>query len=218
MKQPRLRKDAALNRERLLTAANELFAEQGLNMTLNDIAHRAGVGVATAYRRFANKEEVIEALFDQRLDEVLSVAHEALEDPDAWRGLVTYLERTMDMQFGNRGLTQMINGPQLGNARVNQTRDRVAPLMTALVERAQQQGAVRADLDQTDLFFIQMALSGVTEVTRALSPDLYRRYLTLFLDGIRAEGGVPTPMPTQALSANQVHTLMTQKRRSPKRA
>ena len=62
--QPTLRKDAALNRERLLAAASELFAERGLNVTLNDIAHHAGVGVGTAYRRFANKEEVIDALFE----------------------------------------------------------------------------------------------------------------------------------------------------------
>jgi AcrR family transcriptional regulator len=217
MTQAPLRKDAALNRERLLAAASELFAEQGLSVTLNDIAHRAGVGVGTAYRRFANKEEVIEALFDRRLDEVLAVAHEALDDPDAWHGLVTFLERTLHMQFGDRGLTQIMNSPQLGHARVDETRDRIAPLMTALVKRAQQQGAVRADLDQTDLFFIQMALSGVIDLTRALAPDLYRRYLTLFLDGIRADGGPPTPMPTPALTANQVHTLMTQKRRSTRR-
>ena len=62
-----LRKDAAPNRERLLAAAGELFAEHGLAVTLNDIAHHAGVGVGTAYRRFANKEEVIDALFEQRL-------------------------------------------------------------------------------------------------------------------------------------------------------
>ncbi|MDQ1672553.1 MAG: hypothetical protein QOC98_1115, partial [Frankiaceae bacterium] len=73
-----LRRDAARNRERLLTAASELFAERGLNVTLNDIAHRAGVGVGTAYRRFANKEEVIDALFEQRLQDVIAVAHEAL--------------------------------------------------------------------------------------------------------------------------------------------
>ena len=81
MAQEGLRKDAALNRERLLTAASELFAEQGLDVTLNDIAHRAGVGVGTAYRRFANKGEVIEALFEERLEEVVTVARECLQRP-----------------------------------------------------------------------------------------------------------------------------------------
>jgi AcrR family transcriptional regulator len=217
MPKPRLRKDAALNRERLLAAANELFAEQGLGVTLNDIAHRAGVGVGTAYRRFANKEEVIEALFDQRLEAVLAVAHEALDDPDAWHGLVTFLERSLEMQFGNWGLTAIMIRPELGHGRVDETRDRISPLMTALVQRAQIQGSVRADLDQTDLFFIQMALSGVTRLTSPQAPDLYRRYLTIFLDGIRAEGGQPTPMQPDPLTANQVHALMTQKRPGTRR-
>ena len=212
-----LRRDAALNRKRLLAAAGELFAEQGLEVTLNDIAHRAGVGVGTAYRRFANKEELIEALFDQRLEEVVAVAREALEEPDAWDGLVTFLERTLHLQFGNRGLTQMLNNPRLGHARVAETRDRISPLMTQLVDRAKQQGTARADLDQTDLFFIQMGLSAVTDLTRDTAPDLYRRYLTLFLHGIRATGGPPTSLPAPALTANDVHSLMTRKSRTTRR-
>src|SRR5918911_2248295 len=133
-----LRKDAARNRERLLAAASDLFAERGLNVTLNDIAHRAGVGVGTAYRRFANKDEVIDALFEQRLEAVIAVAEEALREPDAWQGLVTFLERSLEMQFGDRGLTEIMNSPQLGRERVNQTRDRIAPLMTRPVGRAKQ--------------------------------------------------------------------------------
>src|ERR1700712_5819690 len=101
-----LRRDAAENRERLLTAAAELFAERGLDVTLNDIAHHAGVGVATAYRRFANKEEVIDALFEDRLEAVAQVAQDALSNPDSWQGLVSFLEPALDMQFGDPGLHQ----------------------------------------------------------------------------------------------------------------
>ena len=93
-----LRRDAARNRERLLTATSELSTERGLN----DIAHRAGFGVGTAYRRFANKDEVIDALFEQRLQNVIAVAHEELEATDAWAGLVSFLERSLHMQFGDR--------------------------------------------------------------------------------------------------------------------
>ncbi len=123
-----LRKDAALNRERLLAAAGELFAERGLNVTLNDIAHHAGVGVGTAYRRFSNKEEVIDALFEQRLQEVAGLANDSLAEPDAWQGLVSFLERSLELQFGDRGLTQIMNYPDLGKSRVNEARDRIAPL------------------------------------------------------------------------------------------
>jgi len=212
-----LRRDAAANRERLFAAAGELFAERGLDVTLNDIAHHAGVGVGTAYRRFANKEEIIDALFEQRLQDVAAVAHAALAEPDAWRGIVTFLERALDMQFGDRGLNQIMNNAGLGHARVAEVRDRIAPLIVSLVERAKQQGVVRPDLDQTDLIFTQVALSAIMDSTRAIAPELYRRYLTIFLDGIRTERATFTPLPTGPLSADETHQAMTRKRtRSPR--
>jgi len=214
MAEAALRRDAARNRERLLTAASELFAERGLNVTLNDIAHRAGVGVGTAYRRFANKDEVIDALFEQRLQAVVAVAEEALDAPDAWTGLVSFLERSLHMQFGDRGLTEIMNSPQLRHQRVDQTRDRIAPLMTQLVDRAKEQRVIRADFDQSDIFFLQMALATIIDRTRGLAPDLYRRYLTMWLDGIRSPRGDFTNLPANALTAEQTHTVVTQKRRS----
>src|SRR4051812_14786464 len=102
-----LRRDAELNRQRLLTAAGELFAERGLDVTLNDIAHHAGVGVGTAYRRFANKEEVIDAYFENKLDQVAQLADDTLKDPDPWRGLVTYVEQASALQMEDRGLMQI---------------------------------------------------------------------------------------------------------------
>src|SRR3954453_24011625 len=114
-----LRKDAAHNRERLLEAARELFAQHGLGVTLNDIAHHAGVGLATAYRRFANKEEVIDALFEERLQAVSEVAEEALDDTDPWNVLISFLERSLEMHFGDRGLNQIMNNSQLDDARVS---------------------------------------------------------------------------------------------------
>ncbi len=211
-----LRRDAAANRERLLDAASELFAEHGLGVTLNDIAHHAGVGVGTAYRRFRNKEEVIDALFEQRLNDVADLARESLGDPDPWHGLVAFLERSLEMQFGDRGLTQIINNPALGDERVADARDRIAPLIRDIVERAQRHGVVRADLDQTDLIFTQVGLTAIIDASRGIAPGLYRRYLTLFLDGIRTTGrDTPTPLPAPPLTADQTHAAMTRQRRTP---
>jgi len=181
-------------------------------VTLNDIAHHAGVGVGTAYRRFANKEEVIDALFEQRLQEVAAVAQESLQDPDPWNGLVSFLERSLDMQFGDRGLNEIINTPSLGDARVSDARDRIAPLIQRLVERAKQHGAVRPDLEQSDVMFLQAAGSAIMNRSRAVAPDLYRRYLTMFLDGIRTHGGALTSLPASALTAEQTHVAMTSRR------
>jgi AcrR family transcriptional regulator len=207
-----LRKDAAVNRERLLVAARELFAERGLNVTLNEIAHHAGVGVGTAYRRFANKEEVIDALFEEGLQNLAAVAHVALDEPDAWLGLITFLEGSLHMQFGDRGLNEIMNNPALGSARVSDARDRIAPLIQALVDRAKEQGAVRPDLEQSDLIFTQVALSAVMDASRAIEPQLYRRYLTIFLDGIRADRTSFTPLAVPALDADHTHMAMTRKR------
>lgn len=209
-----LRKDAAINRERLLTAARELFATHGLDVTLNDIAHYAGVGVGTAYRRFANKEEVVDALFEEGLKDIAAAANEALEEPDAWVGLVTFLERSLHMQFGDRGLNQIMNNTALGRDRVSDARDDIAPLIHQLVQRAKQQGAVRPDLDQSDLIFVQLGLSAIMESSRAIEPELYTRYLTLFLDGIRTDRSSFLPLPNRALTSEETHRAMTRLRSS----
>jgi AcrR family transcriptional regulator len=208
-----LRRDAELNRERLLAAARELFATRGLEVTLNDIAHHAGVGVGTAYRRFANKEEVIDALFEEGLRDVADVANEALASPDAWDGLVLFLERSLHMQFGDRGLNQIMNNTALGRDRVSDARDRIAPLIQQLVDRAKAEGVVRSDLEQADLIFIQLGLSAIMESSRAIEPELYTRFLTMFLDGIRTDRASFQPLPIRALTAAETHRAMTRKRR-----
>ncbi|MEZ0493494.1 TetR/AcrR family transcriptional regulator [Kineococcus sp. TBRC 1896] len=211
---PELRSDAARNRERLLRAAGELFAQHGFDVTLNDIAHHAGVGVGTAYRRFANKEEVIDALFEERMRDVADVAEAALAEPDAWEGLLTFITRALHMQFGDRGLNEIMNNPAMGDARVAEVRDRIAPMVTALVERARHQGVVRPDFDQSDIIFLQVALSAIMERTRSVSPDLYRRYLAMFLDGVSTRRDTFTPLPVAPLTAGLTHDAVTTPRRS----
>src|SRR5499425_2315450 len=83
-----LRRDAERNRQRILKAASEVFNERGLEVSLDEIARHAGVGVGTVYRRFRTKEELVEALFIDRIEEVAALAEEAAEVPDPWSGLV----------------------------------------------------------------------------------------------------------------------------------
>ncbi len=93
-----LRRDAERNRQRILQAARELFTERGLSVTLNDIAHHAGCGVGTVYRRFPDKDLMIDALFEERIDEMVELANDGLANPDPWDGLVGFLERSLDAQ------------------------------------------------------------------------------------------------------------------------
>ncbi len=207
-----LPRDAAVTRERLLSAASELFGQRGLDVTLNDIAHHAGVGVSAAYHRFANEAEVIDALFEQRLEEVARVAQQALDDPDPLDGLVDFLERALHLRHGARGLDALMNTRLLGDGRVNEARDRIAPLTTELVEKAKQHNVVRPDLDYSDLVFMQLALSAIIEATGDVAPELYQRYLIIFLDGIRTDGATFTPLPASPLSVHDTHRAMTRHR------
>lgn len=205
----RKRKDAERNRERLLTAAGEVFARRGLRATLHDVAAQAGVGVGTAYRNFANKGELINELFKQRIDEVVLHAERALQDPDPWRGFRGFLEHSLRMQFEDRGLKDMLTNPSLRGEVADESPDRIAPLIDAMVSRAKDQGDLRADFEPTDLIFIQVALAALMDdSTRRVEPQLYRRYLTMFLDGIRAEPGSATELPVDALDVAQTHAVM----------
>jgi AcrR family transcriptional regulator len=203
-----LRRDAARNRERLLSAARELFAEQGFEVTLDDIARHAGVGVGTAYRRFANKGELLNAIFAEQTVELASAADAALADPDPWHGLVSYLEQSLALQLRDKALAQIVSGDRLSVEQHDWNREVMAPKNRAIVARARAAGALRGDIEGTDLAFIQVGLNAIMSRSREAHPDLYRRYLRLQLDGLRAKPGKPTPLPVEALTSDQTHAVM----------
>ncbi|MHA2790110.1 TetR/AcrR family transcriptional regulator [Corynebacterium sp. S7] len=218
MAEESLRKDAELNRQKLLTAGREVFAQRGLGATLNDVAHHAGVGVGTAYRRFANKEELIEAIFKQQVEELVAFLRESLSTPDAWEGLVDYMERSIAVQVNDRGLAQVLSGRWMPAESSDWGRDQIAPLVNQLVERAQDQGKVRADLAGTDIIFAQIGIIAIAEATRgsavasARGPEeqLYRRHLWLFLDSVRTDRSEELPLPAPALTTEETHHLLTE--------
>jgi len=190
--QPALRRDAELNRRRIIAAAHEIFRDRGLAATLNDVAAHAGVGVGTVYRRFANKEELLDALFDDMIDTVASLAQQALAEPDAWHGLTASLEKVCELQAFDRGLREVMLGTGRGPQRQSQVRERVAPAVDLLVARAKEQGMLRSDVAGIDLPMIQLMVAAITDHTG--QPDLWRRYLRLLLDGMRARPD-NTPLP-----------------------
>jgi AcrR family transcriptional regulator len=203
-----LRKDAERNRQRILEAARELFAEQGLGVTLNDIAHFAGCGVGTVYRRFPDKELLIDALFEERVGELVASAEEALTSPDPWDGLVGFLEYGLELQARDRGLKEVLLSNDEGRARVASVRGRLEPIVAQLFERAHGGGALRPDITHQDLPVISMMVGAVVDGTRDIEPEIWRRYLALVLRGLRAD---PTPLealPVGPLTEQQVEDVM----------
>jgi len=204
-----LRADAERNRQRILEAARALFAERGLSVTLDDIAHRAGVGVGTVYRRFPDKEQLIDALFAERIGEMTAVAREGLADPDAMAGLEHFLERGLELQAQDRGLKELMHSAGLGAKRVAHARAEIAPLVVALVARAQESGQLRADAAGPDIPLITLMIGALMEPTKDVAPEVWRRMLTIVVDGLRARPGVASEMPVPPLEIDQVPAVMS---------
>jgi AcrR family transcriptional regulator len=203
-----LRKDAERNRQRILEAARELFTEQGLGVTLNDIAHHAGCGVGTVYRRFPDKEQLIDALFEERVVKLAARAEAALGNPDPWDGLVDFLGYALQLQATDRGLKEVVLSSDEGRARIAGVRERLEPLVAQLIERAHAAGSLRGDVNQEDAPVIQLMVGAVIDVARDIEPDLWRRYFAMVLRGMRAEPTAPEPLPVPPPTPDQAEEIL----------
>jgi AcrR family transcriptional regulator len=190
-----LRADARRNRQRILAAARSVFAEQGLAAPLEDIAGRAGVGIATLYRRFPTREELIVASFEREMDAYVDAADEALRAPDAWSGFRGYLERVCAMQAGDRGLQSLLTMSFPTAEAFEQQRTRAYQGFVEVIRRAKAEGTLRQDFVPEDLPLLMLANAGVVQGTREDAPDAWRRLVALFIDGCRTERSVPLPPP-----------------------
>ncbi|MGZ4257227.1 MAG: TetR/AcrR family transcriptional regulator [Gaiellaceae bacterium] len=190
-----LRRDARRNREQLVASAAELFAASGLDVPVEEVTRHAGVGMGTLYRHFPAKEDLIDAVLEDAFSGLLDAAKEAAESEDAWAGLTSFLERALAEHVGNRGLKDIIAMRAHGRERTEALRARLRPVLRRLIERAQEQGSLRADFAPEDLPLVFWTADRVIEATAAVSPDFWRRYLALLLDCLRAEAATPLPQP-----------------------
>lgn len=191
----RLRTDAERNRARIIEAATAAFARRGLDVPLEEVADEAGVGIGTLYRRFAGRDELIGACFERRLADYASAAEEALAAPDGWAGFAGYVERICALQAADRGLADVLNRSLPNAMDLEAHRARGYELSVRLIQRAQAEGSLRADVVAEDMALLFMANAGVAEVTRGAARDAWRRFVTIFLDGLRSEGASPLPPP-----------------------
>jgi AcrR family transcriptional regulator len=201
-----LRRDAVRNRQLVLDAAADAFAESGLEVGYDEIARRAGVGVGTVYRRFPQRAELIMALFESRVDEAVKMAISAGKQPDGWSALSWFLEQVLALQARDRGLQEVLAGGSQRDERFVQARDRIVLAVSALLNRAKDEGAVRPDVEPTDIGALMMVISSMAT---ARQPELWRRYLALLLDALRPrpDGSTALPMtaPVEAEMDELVH-------------
>ena len=208
-----LRRDAERNRVRILQAAREVFADRGLDASLDQIAAHAGVGVGTVYRRFPDKDALIDALFEERIGEVAAAGQRALSASDPWEGLVDFIQHANALLSRDRGLKQALLSR--GAHKTECAREKIIPIATELVARAQQAGSLRADLDPLDLPLIDLMVSAIADMTREVSPALWQRALTIIIDGLATTRQTPTSLPGKPLDRDQLAALAISKHGRP---
>jgi AcrR family transcriptional regulator len=207
---PTLRRDARENRNRILAAARAAFAAEGVDVPVEAIAERAGVGMGTLYRRFPTKDDLVQAVIEESLDAFVVAAEEALAEDDPWTGFTRFVERVLELHVENRALREVLAGTEHGHAR-DAVRRRVRPLVRRLIARAHEDGSLRPDFAPEDMPLVFMTAGRVLEAGRGVAPDLWRRYLGLLLDGLRAGGA--TPLPRAPLTQSQMNKLLDGERR-----
>ena len=191
-----LRADAARNRAAIVEAAREVFAEQGLEAPLDEIACRAGTGNATLYRRFPTRGDLVAAVFAERMAEHLDAVQAGLADPDPWRGFASYVVTAGAMQARDRGIADLVTMDVSTAAEIGRLRSRAFDGVVHLVERARSAGVLRADFTTEDVVLLLMANAGVVERAEGVGADASARLVHVLLDGFRAHAasdGPPAP-------------------------
>jgi AcrR family transcriptional regulator len=193
---PALRADAERNREAIVGAAAALFGEQGTDAPLDEVARRAGVGIATLYRRFPTRDELVEAVLGDRMrlyaDRAEAAAEQALTEP--WEAFSGYLTSVLEEQARDVAFADALRAPLIGSRVLANEHRRAFNALFTLIDRAIAGGAVRPELDHSDIYLAILANEGVTRATREAVPDAWKRLVRIVLDGLRA-GGAREPLP-----------------------
>ncbi|WP_029663023.1 TetR/AcrR family transcriptional regulator [Cellulomonas sp. KRMCY2] len=190
-----LRADAERNRARILAAARQAFAEQGLDVATTDIARAAGVGIATLYRRFPATDDLVAAAFTAKMDAYAGAAEAALDVEDPWVAFCDYVRAICEMQSLDAGFADIL--ALAPRPAFDDQRSRAFRAFTRLVRRAKDVGALRHDFVHQDLVMLLMANAGLVRSTNG-NPQASRRLAEYMLQSFRSPGAGPLPPPPSA--------------------
>jgi AcrR family transcriptional regulator len=188
-----LRSDAERNRGRIIAAARTVFGRDGLNASMASVAREAGVGIATMFRHFPTKEELVAAVFTDRMDAYADAVAVALDDSDPWRGFTGYIEAACAMQAADYGFADVLTMTFPTAKALEERRNEAYEGMVRLISRAKATGRLREDFDPSDLVLMHMANAGVVNATGDAAPDAWRRVVALLIQSFEAPARGPLP-------------------------
>jgi AcrR family transcriptional regulator len=190
-----LRADAARNRQAVVDAARAVFAQQGLQVALDEIARRAGTGNATLYRRFPTRADLVAAVFAKQMADHEAAVEAALADPDPWEGLHSYLVAVAAMQVADHGLADLVTMDVSAAPEIEALRARAFEGLVALLERSKAAGTLRADASPEDVLILLMVNAGLVGRAGLSAEVASARLVHLVLDGLSAEAATEGPKP-----------------------
>ena len=194
---PGLRADAQRNRQRIIAAAQQEFAQRGLDVPVEDIARHAGVGVATLYRRFPTRADLIAGAFEAKMTAYADAVTQALADPDPWAGFCSFIGQVCAMQADDRGFAGVLTMTFPMARQFQAERDRAYQGFAELAGRAQSAGKLRADFVPEDLVILLMANAGVIAGTADAAPGAWRRFAAYMVQAFSAASAEPLPAPPE---------------------
>ena len=208
----RMRSDAERNRSRIVAAAHEVFAEHGLDAPMAEVARQAGVGIATLFRRFPSREDLIAATFAERMAAYADAIDTALVDGDPWHGFCTYLERICGMQAADRGFTHVLTMSFPTAKALEADRDRAYHGLVELISRAKASGQLRDDFVPEDVVLLLMANAGVITAAGAAAPSAWRRVVGYMIQAFSADHVRPLPPAPRPRAVYRAMMRMSGKR------
>jgi AcrR family transcriptional regulator len=188
-----LRADAQRNLVRVLDAAREVFAEQGIDAPVTEIADRAGVGVGTIFRRFPTKDDLLAAVVEQRTAQLIDAADVALLSADPGAALQRFMETAAAMHISDVCWCDAAGTGFFDREGLREQIDVLVGKMGELLTRAQTAGQVRSDVRALDIPVLLMAVAKSGLMLEDAIPGAWKRYLALILDGLRPEAARPLP-------------------------
>ncbi|GAA1677337.1 TetR/AcrR family transcriptional regulator [Glycomyces endophyticus] len=189
----RLRCDAELNRDRIIDAARKVYRREGLSASMASIARAAGVGIATLFRRFPTRTELIAAVFEDAMERNRAAAVAAGANESAWDGFRGYIETVCGLQADNRGFAEVLT-MNFGSAKdLERKRQEGFAAFTGLIERAKAEGRLRKDFTPEDLPILLMANAGVLGAAGDAAGEASRRLVGQMLRAFAADPAEPLP-------------------------
>jgi AcrR family transcriptional regulator len=204
-----LRSDALDNRERILDAARAVFAADGLDVPMREIARRAGVGPATLYRRFPTKEMLVTEAFTDQMCTCEAIVDEGLADPDPWHGFRLVIEKICELHARDRGFTAAFMSTYPDAIDFAAGREYALNSIAELARRAKDAGHLRPDFVLDDLILVLMANSGIHAASPAAQVAASRRFAALAIQAFQASP-TASPLPPVARLAPAVSIPRTQ--------